>query len=43
MKICKGGITRNIDEKRWPEFLAKGYKKAEEEAKGDKTKAKGDK
>lgn len=42
MKIYKGGITRNIDEKRFPEFAAKGYKKIEE-AKGDKPKAKGDK
>lgn len=41
MKISKGGITRNIDEKRFPEYAAKGYKQAKDtKGKGTKDEAK---
>ena len=35
MKIVKGGITRNIDPKRWFEYKDKGYMAADEEAQDD--------
>lgn len=37
MLIQLGGITRDIDEKRFGEYAAKGYKQAEDEKKQEET------